>query len=1050
MADGCTGGVSGSAEGALHITCEWDEHEAAATAATAAARGGMYVTWQPCPKLPLLEDVRCPQVRAGALTYLVEPQVIATPAQAWPLAASRECAWGRLPAAGNVVCCHSAFGMLAFCTADGAMSLCGTADVKQVQTVPARRSCQAPPPSSVCVLTSARVAWAIDGCVFVADRDLSQTVVSVPCRVADGSCAQITSIVGLFAGCAMAWGTSDGSVYMSLVNMDMPVRRCTPCLGSAVLKLAASADDALLLAVAASGLVRIYDAVGGSAVRDLVREPPKTPRAGQTAWACTAAFAPDSCLCVIGYTDGSVDVWDTHQGMRVGTVHAPPPAEWSYHVTDVCVLPSASSSAAHRNEFVWSSTAAASEPIGSYGYTGIAAGTVSGAILFWPWFRGRGVVLQGQQSTVASQHRRHVPVVSLTGDASTLLCAFADGTLSFAGSSHAAPTGFSRPADDGASHLSADDGRSTEIQPCSGASAAPTGSGASAAPTGSGASVAPSCGTGPSGPTASGGSGTAGDSDGAVRSGSREAPALARPTVAPPTPALPAGRSSDPSTPLGPTSVRKSGEQLGGCTVADQADQAALCREDGGGGGHTGGPCTWTAATATFTDGDEAAAGPSAEGGAGAAGPSTEARGIAGEAAGDSPGTVPRAGYCASSAGGAAAAAAAAASAASVARDRLIAEVVPRAHGVGSGAGAMPVVAALAVRGSAAGARFVVAHGPTVVQYSEDLQETHVLVGPGSANAARMRGGLKSMYASSCGRYVAVFDCAGSLFTFDGRWYMGATALDPDHVRNLTYAQVDEDAAGVIVLFSTRTHLVVVRPRPNRATPATTEFVVETVVMCLAPLPAGGTIYGCIDGTLCSTDVRARAAAGPPRAGTCVGGPDADRAADLEGDLASVLDATESPDAVDASCDILCKLQSTPTHLVPCTVGTRACVLAGCADGHVALMYCDACSRDLSWTAPTGSGAPISALSTCRDAGIYAAGSGEHVYVGSLVHSAVFYQRLTCDAGPVLTVLMYPNSDGATHVAAVSRGGRLHVWDASAPVRLQQGGDAHRVSVTVP
>ena len=350
----------------------------------------------------------------------------------WPL--THEWCPGNLSVSG-VVCCHVAshLRLMAFGTSDGLVHMCTLSDMSSVTVMRHGEEVLGACASAVCILLCGRVAWAIGANIMVMDSMSTQTTVFVPAKTAAGTLAAVTTMAGLFGGQGLVWGASDGGVRMCLLNMDMPAQRYEPPLDSPVHIVVAAHDDSMVLAVGASGLVRIYCAVTGTRAHDLVlRQAPGDTSA--IPHASAAAFAPDSHVCVVGYMDGSLRVWDTVHGTCTATIHPAGNTGGDPCITSVCVL--GNSRVNHPEEFDSSAMCGRVAPaLGSYRYTGIAAGTATGRVVFWPWYRGHGLVMHSEHSVVAHEYAHRTPVIATAGSTNTLLCMGADGSMAFVAAS---------------------------------------------------------------------------------------------------------------------------------------------------------------------------------------------------------------------------------------------------------------------------------------------------------------------------------------------------------------------------------------------------------------------------------------------------------------------------------------------------------------------------------------------------------------------------------------------------------------------------------------
>jgi WD40 repeat protein len=995
-----------------------EEHKLVVRPLQSLERGELCTCWKPSQVLPRKASAAIELVHAGTPSCNVAGGARHKAPSLWLPTMSQDpkTTWfSRLPGAGNVACCDIGWGRLVFGTDDGKVYVCMTADLADVHTVPERHGLPAVPASTACVLTGDRVAWSLDGCLLVADRRLTRTTLYVPHRQSDGKLAQILCITGVFSGTGAAWGSSDGTVRVCLVDMDMPSRMCRPTMNAAVVKIAASADDALLVAVSASGQVRIYDTLTGHMVRELGRD--QAAHKSDTARACVATFAPDSCLCVVGYTDGLMEIWDTVHAVCVASVQPPLVGTGgSGRITQLCVLGRARTSTPAADDAGWGSlTGHASLPVGSYHeYSGIAAGTASGAVLFWPWCRGRGMVAHGERSIVANQYVRRVPVVGMASSGHTLMCVYADGGAAFVGSSGAVPAGFwpsgeqSEPQPQGEA-ASVDDTGSADKTVDSAAEASVQG----ATDTGSVATASKEAANSDSAPTSTAAVFAEGTSTGApsaeVRTSSTAAASIEGSTGAPrvETSSTAAASIEGTATFKGEVQPQKQEERVR-CDAdgEQQGRQETSCEDEEQ--GEVAAPCH---VPAPFRTRDDHHLGTCVEVGGQAAHAVEPANAQAVEAADapvSEPSVAPTADHTTPPAlapgfDRAAAAPLGPALASVPARGPTIAPT--NAYGLHG-------EAAVILWSLSGELRVVVAHGgKTVVQYGENMQPTGVLVGPGSGNGVRLAGaGLASLHGSPCGKYVVVFDCGGRMFLFDGREYVGTVTMHAAHLQDMTCVIVGEDAGGMSVVIGTCTRMVIARL--HGGAPKVSEFSLEVAVTCIGFSPAGGTVYGCIDGTVCVSDFRTVALS----------------AADRTPGQAQGQAQGQGHKRLDASCGIVCQLESSVTSLAPFTTTEgHECILAGCADGCVAVWDCQDQTR--GWITPTGSMTAITAFSTCTVAGIYAAATGNHVFVGSLRREGVFFQRLDSMGGTVCDVALYSTCDNKLRLAFVTQSGRVQTWD---------------------
>jgi hypothetical protein len=1063
--------------------------------------GELCMCWKPSQVLPRKESAAIELVHAGAPSCNVAGGARHKAPSLWLPTMSQDpkTTWfSRLPGAGNVACCDIGWGRVVFGTDNGKVYVCMTADLADVHTVPERHGLPAVPASAACVLTGDRVAWSLDGCLLVADRRLTRTTLYVPHRQSDGKLAQILCMTGVFSGTGAAWGSTDGTVRVCLVDMDMPSRMCRPTMNAAVVKIAASADDALLVAVSASGQVLIYDTLSGHMVRELGRH--HAANKSDTARACVATFAPDSCLCVVGYTDGMVEVWDTVHAVCVASVQPPLVGTGdSSRITQLCVLGRARASTPAADDAGWGSlTGHASLPVGSYHeYSGIAAGTASGAVLFWPWCRGRGMVAHGEHSIVANQYVRRVPVVGMASSGHTLMCAYADGGAAFVGPPGTVPAGYwpssdqSEPRPQGAvtstststststttstststtnatstlittSHATSD-GTLTSSEAAGGtatsseaASVEETGSAdktvdsasvqgatdtasvatASAeAANSDSASTSTAAVSAEAAPTLTAAVFAEGTSTGApgaeVRTSSTAAASIEGSTGAPRVETSSTTAATIEGTPTikGEVQPQKREERV--CCDADgeqQGRQEASCEDEEQGDDLIAAACHVPAPFRTRDDhlgtcvevGGQAAQAveaanaqaveaANAQAVEAANAQAVEAANAQAVEAADAPVSEPSVAPTADHTSPPALAPGFDRAAAAPLGPAVASAPAPGPTNALTNAYGLHGEAAVILWSKSSGLRIVVAHGAmTVVQYAENMQPTGVLVGPGSGNGVRLGGaGLASLHGSPCGKYVVVFDCAGRMFLFDGREYVGTVTMHAAHLQDMTCVIVGEDAGGMSVVIGTCTRMVIARL--HGGAPKVTEFSLEVAVTCIGFSPAGGTVYGCIDGTVCVSDFRAVALSAADRAHGQAKG--------------------QGHKRLDASCGIVCQLESSVTSVAPFTTTEgHECILAGCADGCVAVWDCK--DRTRGWITPTGSMTAITAFSTCTVAGIYAAATGNHVFVGSLRREGVFFQRLDSMGGTVCDVALYSTCDNKLRLAFVTQSGRVQTWD---------------------
>ena len=254
----------------------------------------------------------------------------------------------------------------------------------------------------------------------------------------------ITALASVFEGLGLAWGCADGTCFLSLVGSFMVICtvRAYPALRSAIVHLATSSNQGAVLCIAAEcEHVRVHSTLTGQCTATL-----GLPLAKSSARATAGVFAPrHHRICVIGYNDCSVRVWDVICSACIGLIGveqgvpaclsdtwpAPAPAPVTALVltiglhmepaatnthgsgsSSVINGGSRSGSGGGSGRSVSSIESTGFVPVDSMGYAGLLVGLANGTMLCWRWPSDDGGALFVNGTMVQVMRNDHGSAVS--------------------------------------------------------------------------------------------------------------------------------------------------------------------------------------------------------------------------------------------------------------------------------------------------------------------------------------------------------------------------------------------------------------------------------------------------------------------------------------------------------------------------------------------------------------------------------------------------------------------------------------------------------------